>query len=48
VLKEDRPPRPDNCVGLSRKTWKMVKACWRDAPSKRMAVGEVMALLDAE
>ena len=45
VLEGDRPPRPD---AVSRRVWRMVKACWRGSPSRRMVVGQVVALLDVE
>lgn len=48
VLKGDRPSRPSHCAGFSNRVWKVVEACWRDSPSRRMTIGEVVTLLDAE
>lgn len=47
VLKGVRPSQPDH-ARLSDRMWKMVNACWRDVPSRRMKVGEVVALIERD
>ena len=47
VLRGDRPSRP-NHAELPDRMRKIVEACWDDTPSRRMAVGDVVTLMEAE
>lgn len=47
MLNGARPPWP-NHHEISDRVWYMVERCWHNVPSKRMSVGEVVDLLEAE
>ena len=47
MLNGRRPPRPDH-PELSDRIWEMMNGCWESAPSRRRAIAEVIAVLDAE
>jgi len=47
MLKGRRPARPDH-PQLSDRVWKVIKGCWKGNPARRMAIAEVVTILDAE
>jgi hypothetical protein len=47
MLSGARPPRP-NHHEISDRVWYMIERCWDNVPLKRMSIGEVVSLLEAE
>ncbi|KAF9645687.1 kinase-like protein [Thelephora ganbajun] len=47
MLSGSRPPRPDHHK-VSDSVWRMIQSCWNPVASRRMPIGEVVTLLEAE
>ena len=47
MLKGQRLGRPDH-PELSGRLWKLIQACWKSDPARRMSIGGVVAVLETE
>lgn len=47
MWKGTQPPRPDH-PEVSDRIWEMMKQCWKRTPPERIAIVEVVRVLEAE
>jgi len=47
MLKGRRPGRPGH-PELSNRVWKVIRGCWKDSPTKRKTMAQIVLVLEAE
>jgi len=47
MLKGRRPCKPGH-PELSNRVWKLIKGCWKDRPTQRKTMAQVVTVLEAE